>query len=258
MKILGRTQMIPGVTIEEAIHCIKELGFDGVEIGIVNREFQIRDEFFEEGFVQRIKKCLQENDLKYYSVGGHMDFTEREEILELLKKAIVITGELGAEVMIINGARRYEELPFEEQWSKQVECVKQLCAVAEENNIYLAVEFEPDFVVDSTASLMKLFEEVNSPMLKMNADIGHMFLQDEDPMATLDICGKYIVHAHVENMGRGVHDHLVPYEGDMDLKAYLQKLKSVGFDNTASLDLYKYDYIEVSPKSLAYLREIGA
>ena len=57
----------------------------------------------------------------------------------------------------------------------------------------------------------------------MNADIGHMFLQDQDPLALIDKCGPYIVHAHLENM-KGVHNHLVPYEGDMDLTAYLQSL----------------------------------
>ena len=51
-------------------------------------------------------------------------------------------------------------------------------------------------------------------------------------------------------------DHLVPYEGDMDLTAYLQKLISVGFDGTASLDVYQYDYEAVAEKSVEYLKQI--
>ena len=119
---------------------------------------------------------------------------------------------------------------------------KELCRIAEEYEVYLAVEFEPGFVIDNSELLLKAFDQIGSPILRMNADIGHMFLQDPAPLASIDKCGPYIVHAHLENMKKGIHNHLVPYEVDMDLTAYLQKLISVGFDGPASLDVYQYDY----------------
>jgi len=63
-------------------------------------------------------------------------------------------------------------------------------------------------------------------------------------------------------MAAGVHEHLLPQEGDMDLKVYLQALQSVGYTGPLSLDLYKHDYEVVAPGATAYLRgllvEIGA
>jgi sugar phosphate isomerase/epimerase len=66
--------------------------------------------------------------------------------------------------------------------------------------------------------------------------------------------GSKIVHCHVENMCAGVHDHLLPQEGDMDLGVYLQALADVGFQGGLALDLYKYDYEAIAPKAIEYLR----
>jgi sugar phosphate isomerase/epimerase len=98
----------------------------------------------------------------------------------------------------------------------------ELCKIAEDCGIFLAVEFEPGFVVDSTALLLASFDEIVSPALRVNADIGHIFLQDPDPMRPIAACAGRIVHAHLENMKKGVHNHLVPWEGDMDLPAYIR------------------------------------
>ena len=256
MYILGRTQMIPTDSYEDAVRRIMAKGFDGVEIGIYNRNFEIRESFFEEDFAERMKVCMAENGVKAYSVGAHMDYTESEEKLRAVINAVKVTAKLGAKQMIINGAIRKEEIPYEEQWNKFIENTKQICAEAERQNVYLAMEFEPGFVADNTEKMLKAFKEIHSPMLLVNADIGHVFLQDGDPMEALTKCRGLIIHAHLENMATGVHNHLVPWEGDMDLKEYLTKLKELGFDGNASLDVYQYDYEAVAEESVAYLKGV--
>jgi sugar phosphate isomerase/epimerase len=52
----------------------------------------------------------------------------------------------------------------------------------------------------------------------------------------------------------GVHDHLIPQEGDMDLAAYLAVLAGTSFTGGLALDLYKYDYEAVAGEAIAYLR----
>ena len=227
-----------------------------MEIGIYDREFQIRPAFFTEDFPERMKACMEKNGVKAYSVGAHMDYTESEEKLQAIIKAVGVAAKLGAKQMIINGAIRKEELTFEEQWDKLIADTKLICAEAEKQNVYLAMEFEPGFVADNTEKMLKAFKEIHSPMLLVNADIGHVFLQDEDPMAALEKCRGLVVHAHLENMAKGVHNHLIPWEGDMDLKAYLSKLKEIGFDGNASLDVYQYDYESVAEESVAYLKKV--
>lgn len=257
MYLLGRTQMIPAATYEEAVARIMKQGFDGVELDIYDINFQPRKEFFEDGFASKIKACLNAFGVKAYSVGAHMDFTESEDKFQTVERAIPIAAAAGADTVIINGAARREGDDFADQWERQINGMRALCRTAKRYGVYLAVEFEPGFVIDNSELLLKAFDRIGSPVLRMNADIGHMFLQDPDPMASIEKCGPYIIHAHVENMKKGVHNHLLPYEGDMDLRAYLQKLASVGVDGPASLDVYQYDYEAVAERSVEYLRELS-
>jgi sugar phosphate isomerase/epimerase len=120
--------------------------------------------------------------------------------------------------------------------------------------VILADEFEPGFILGSTADLHRLFQAIPSPNLMANLDVGHVFLCDPDPMEAIASLKGKIAHVHIENMEAGVHRHLVPQEGDMDMTAYLKALRDTGFDGALALDLYEQDYEAVAPESLTYLR----
>jgi len=256
MYLLGRVQMLAPTPYAEGVKLLMEKGYDGIEFGISDREFKPRPEFYAPGFAEEMKKVIAECGVKAYSVSAHMDYTESEEIFNAVHDAIRVAKEMGAPLVIINGAKRNEGLPFEEQWATQIAKTKELCNYAEELGIELAMEFEPGFVIDTTELMLKAFKEIDSPVMKVNADIGHVFLQDPDPLAAIASCKGLIIHAHLENMKTGIHNHLVPYEGDMDLPAYIAALKAADFDGMAAFDAYQYDYMEIADASVKYFKEI--
>jgi sugar phosphate isomerase/epimerase len=57
-------------------------------------------------------------------------------------------------------------------------------------------------------------------------------------------------------MAQGVHDHLLPHEGDMPLAEYIRALGEVGFSGGLALDLYKHDYEAVAPAAIACIRAL--
>lgn len=257
MYWLGRTQMLAGASYEDGVRRLMAAGFDGVELGVYDKDFRLRPEFFATGFARRMKFLFQECNVQAYSVGAHMDYVEYSECFDAVRRTIPIAKQMGAAVVIITGAMRKEGVPIDRQYEAQRQKTRQLCRVAEENDVKLAMEFEPGFVIDHTNILLRLIREVNSSALKINLDIGHVFLQDPDPLQAIAMCKGLVAHAHVENMQHGVHNHLVPYEGDMDLAAYLAQLKRIGFDGCAALDVYQYDYEKVAAESLRYLRRLA-
>ena len=87
-------------------------------------------------------------------------------------------------------------------------------------------------------------------------DIGHAFLCDPDPLAAIRELGSRIVHAHLEDMRRGVHDHRLPGDGDMDLGAFFRVLAETGFQGVAALDLYGYDYEAIAATTIAQVRRL--
>ncbi len=61
---------------------------------------------------------------------------------------------------------------------------------------------------------------------------------------------------HIEDMKIGVHNHVLPGEGDMDLSWYVKTLAQVGYRGGLALDLYGQDYEQVAGGAIRYIREL--
>jgi len=252
MKFLGRTQMLSQYPLVDSLSVIKQLGFDGVEICVERQDWSLHS--LDTFPTAALREAVAELGLAPHSFSFHQNFIFDDERFELTKQAIPMTRELGTKIFVYSGAVGHTG--DADEWRRMVERTRVFVEIAEEHGVVLAQEFEPNFVVGSTADLLRLFDEIPSPNLAANLDLGHVFLCDPDPMQAIRAVGDKIVHCHVSNMPTGLHDHLVPGEGDMDLSAYLQAVADVGFDGGLALDLYKYDYEAVAAQAVADLRGV--
>ena len=254
MRFFGRTQPLARYPIATCLERIAALGFDGVELCLEN------DDLHPSTLTPERARCLgdqiQALNLTPFSVSYHRDYVYDEAILAQTLHAIRLTPLMGSTVFVFGNARPRSGDAAE--WRLLVERTRCLVAEAEACGVLLAEEAEPGFIVDSTAKLLRLFEDIPSAHLAANLDLGHMFLQDPDPLAAIAQVGAKIAHGHVENMRAHVHDHQLPQEGDMDLRAYLAALRRAGFEGGLALDLYRHDYEAVAPEALAYLRGLLA
>lgn len=256
MKLWGRTQPLSNYPIEECLAVLARVGFDGVEVCLENPD--IAPALLTEARIKQVRERIHDLGLAPFSVSYHKDYTYDDNEFDLTKRAIRATRAFGADVFVMAGtkARATDAASAAEEWRRMLARFRELVAVAEENGVIIAEEFEPGFIVGTTEQLLRLFDEIPSPNLKANLDLGHVFLCDPDPLAAIAQVGSRIVHVHVENMQAGVHDHLLPQEGDMDLPAYLKALAQVGYDGCLTLDLYRQDYEAAAPEAIAYLRSI--
>ncbi len=254
MQILGRTQPLAKYPVLQALEVIKELGFDGVEICLENED--MASGTLTPETIAAVRQQVAELGLKPFSISYHVDYLYSDAYFETSKTVIQMTPEFGTNLFIFSGPARRTGGAAE--FARMVERTRELAEIAERSGVIMAEEFEPDFVVGTTAQLLQLFAEVDSPALAANMDLGHVFLCDPDPVAAILDVGDRIVHCHIEGMATGVHDHLLPHEGDMDLKAYLEALRTAGYDGPLSLDLYKHDYEAVAPDAIAYIRGLLA
>ena len=249
---MGRTQPLKKYPILETLVLIKEMGFSGVEICLENND--INPNLLTDELICSIKNRLDILALDPVSVSYHKNYIYNDSEFLKIKQAIPWTNKFGSNIFIISGGKKRTK--NEGEWSRMLKRTKELVQIAEENNIILALEFEPNFVIGTTEELLRLFNEIPSPNLAANCDLGHVFLCDPNPLAAIRKTGKKIVHCHIENMKTNVHDHLVPEEGDMDLIKYLDCLKKTGFSGGLALDLYKYDYESVGTGSADYLKKL--
>jgi len=251
MKFFGRTQPLSKYPILDCLDVIKRLGFDGAEICLEN------DDIAPDKLTpQRVAAVRERATALFgaYSISYHKDYIYDDALFEWTKQAIALTPDFGTDIFVFGG--RPKRAGDEAEWQLMIERTRDLVAVAEQHGVILAQEFEPDFIIGSTVDLLRFFRDIPSPNLAANLDLGHAFLCDPDPLAAIHQIGAKLVHCHIENMATGVHEHLLPHEGDMDLAAYLHALTAVGFEGGLALDLYKHDYEAIAGEALSYLRRL--
>jgi len=252
MQIFGRTQPLSRYPIEECLGVISRVGFDGVEICLENKD--IAPDKLTAQVIETIRGRLADLGLASYSVSYHKNYIYNDSIFRETKEVIPLIRSFGTEVFVFGDTRKRGG--DQEEWKLMIERTRALVEIAADHGVIMAKEFEPGFIVGSTEDLLKMFHQVPSPNLAANLDLGHVFLCDPEPIQAIHQLGDKIAHCHIENMKAGVHNHLLPQEGDMDLSVYLKALAEVGFNGGMALDLYKHDYEAVAGECIAYIREL--
>ena len=145
------------------------------------------------------------------------------------------------------------ELNEKEVYAQLIERTRELCKIAEDSGVRLAIEVEPNQLIHSLKIFFHVAEKVGSPALKLNFDVGHIYLSEVDIEAAIDRSKDFIVYSHIDNMCMGEHCHKLPWEGEIDLRAVYQKLKDTCYDGPVSLDIYLQDYEAAAPQCLDYI-----
>jgi sugar phosphate isomerase/epimerase len=253
LLIAGRNQAVGRLGLEDGFRALKAAGADAVELCHEHTALSPDRMTQPDGaaFARRVGAMVAGAGLKPSAVGWHCEYVTDEANFEKLLKLVPLAPQFGTDIFITSGVGR-GEAPNKAQLL--VERTRALCNAAEENGVRLAIEAEPGFLVGDADSLLRLCEQVGSDALCANLDLGHVFLVESDPVGAIRRLGSRTVHCHVEGMAKGVHKHLVPWEGDLNLAVYLRVLAELGFDGALALDLYRDDYPAVAPDCFTYLR----
>ena len=255
MLIAGRNQVLDHMSLEDGFGALKDADADAVELCVEHPAMSPDTLLTPSGakLARRIGKMVTDAGLKASAVGWHCEYVTNEANFNQLKKLVPLTHEFGTDVFITSGVGR-GEAPNKAELL--VQRTRELCTIAEGCGVRLAIEYEPNFIVGDTASLLRLCDDVGSDALAANLDLGHVFLIEADPLGAIRRLGARTAHCHVEGMATGVHKHLLPWEGDLDLGEYLAVLAEVGFEGALALDLHKADYAAAAPACFSYLRGV--
>lgn len=243
--------------VPAALERMRRLGFDGAEICLEDSSFSLRKELFDRANLEEAAAAAQSLELDCWSFSYHGDYIRDDAVFDCTLQAIRLTPALNTDIFVFSGGCSDKNADHEAERRILIERTAVLTKEAEACGVRLALETEPGFICGTTTDLLDLMDAVDSPALCCNADLGHIFLCDSNPIEAIATLGKRIIHCHVEDMRRGVHDHLVPGRGDIDLAAYLDALERIDFTGPAALDLYGYDYESVVPEAIGYLHMLG-
>jgi hydroxypyruvate isomerase len=162
----------------------------------------------------------------------------RQERIRLISRALEIAKFL--EVPVVNFASGVlkKEVNSEEARKNLVQGIKRCLDNARE--IILAIEPEPNMFIETTSQAIALMQEIASPNLKLNLDIGHVQCCEDDLLDSIAKAIPYTRHAHIEDIKGKVHHHEIPGEGDIDFHSVFQTLKKSNYQHYLSVELYHH------------------
>lgn len=248
---------ITGISLPKSLDRINSLGFRYVDVlahGSGNPRVLNQDER------RRIAHKFQ--DLGLISSGMVMlvpgniassDSKERERCLSYLKSCTEFQAELGGRQVLLGfgGGWKTLETSREETWVNSVNFIKDYCKWLSNFDIFLTLELDPSvyYVINDTASMAKMIEDVDAPNLFANIDIGHLAITREPPK-TLEKLKDRILHVHISDNDGKVHANWIIGRGVTPVSDYLGKLTEMGIDKTCN----RYDETAVASLELG---EIG-
>ncbi len=254
MKFGFRTGGFAGWKIEAVLEELARIGFDGAELCLESAD--MRPENFTRARADELRSFMGRIGLEIASVSYHGDVEPADQRRSNTAKSLEVAKWLDADVLIIN-AERAKDGEEKEQWRDLVNRLKDLTALAEDRGVSVAVEPEPLLVVGDTDDMIRLMEDVNSPRLKVNLDIGHAYITDPSLPDSIRRLGGSIAHTHIEDIKDKVHNHLELGQGGIDFAAMRAAFDEIGYDGYYVLDLFRLgdDPSGVATRTLAALRK---
>jgi sugar phosphate isomerase/epimerase len=185
---------------------------------------------------------------------------ERERRLDFLRRAVDVAAELESEAVSFWSGRAEPSSDEGEALQRLVAGCRALAEHAQRRGVRLAFEPEPGMFVDTMPRFARLHALVAHPAFGLTLDVGHLHCQGETPVVEhLRAWRDWLWNVHLEDMRRGVHDHLMFGEGEMDFAEVLGGLREVGYAGGVHVELsrHSHDAVETARRALAFLRAAG-
>jgi L-ribulose-5-phosphate 3-epimerase len=181
--------------------------------------------------------------------------------LDFLSRAIDLAESLQAESVSLWSGRA--PIPIDEELGldRLSEALKPILERAERAHIPLSFEPEPGMFIDTLERFGQIDDRVRHPLFQLTIDLGHVHCSCEgDWGPLLRQWRTRIVNIHIEDMVRGVHDHLMFGQGTMDFTAVFQALHEINYQGGLHVELSRHSYMgaEAVKTAAAFLKPLLA
>ncbi len=111
-----------------------------------------------------------------------------------------------------------------------------------------ALEPEPGMALETVTEYRTLTERLDprlgAEVPALVLDIGHLYVTGEgEPGEVIPGIADRLVQVHLEDMRRGVHEHLPPGEGDVDFAAVRRALTASGYSGPVCFELSRSSHV---------------
>jgi D-psicose/D-tagatose/L-ribulose 3-epimerase len=226
---------------------IREHGFDGVEITILNLASldtaAVRRELEKNGLGCTVCSVLP-RELSLLAENPDVWKKTKQHLADCVKAtadlgANTIAGPLYSPVGYLPGRRRTEA-----EWKRAVAAYQELGPVLESHRVNVCLEpinrFET-FFLNTTADSVRFCQEVNHPRVGILWDTFHANIEEKNPVVSLESGGSYIRHIHISENDRGI-----PGTGHVDWQGVFQALSRLNYDAWLTIESFGFAMKDLS------------
>jgi L-ribulose-5-phosphate 3-epimerase len=256
----------------EAVALLAELGYRGVAITIDHGPLWPRRESTARE-IGRLKRLLDETGMRsVIETGGRFVLDPRvkheptlvsadpRRRIEFYKYACDLAAELGSDCVSLWSGKVRDAAARDEAAKRLVQGLHEVLDYAAGQGVVIAMEPEPDMLVDSTPEFEKLIIQNELSALRLTLDIGHLHCQGETPIAAvIRRSSGRLANVHLDDMKAGVHEHLMFGEGEIDFAPAMAALSGSGYAGGVYVELNRHSHAaaHATKKAFGFLSQFA-
>ncbi|HLJ12779.1 MAG TPA: sugar phosphate isomerase/epimerase family protein [Planctomycetaceae bacterium] len=168
---------------------------------------------------------------------------ERALRIDFLKRAVDIASDLGSDAVSFWSGTLREPLAAEAAMARLAGGCAEVISHAAARKMKLAFEPEPGMFIETFAQYEQLLEQVDAPLFGLTIDIGHVHCVESGPIGDyLRRWASRLYNVHIEDMRKGVHEHLRFGEGEIDFGPVMQALADVDYRGGVHVELSRHSH----------------
>lgn len=184
----------------------------------------------------------------------------RRRRLDFLKRCCEIAEGLHSSVLSLWSGVPTSDEPHDVLFGRLIAGLREVHDYASARQVKLALEPEPGMFIGTLADFSPLYSAMAAMDFGLTVDLGHLYCQGEEPIpAKLQHWRHAIWNIHIEDMRRGVHDHLFFGDGKMDFPPLATALNEIAYEGAVHVELSRHSHnaVEVAAQSRAFLLAAG-
>lgn len=142
-------------------------------------------------------------------------------------------------------------------FARLTDSLGELLRYAGAKDVRLSLEPEPGMFIDTMSRFEELMKRIDHPNLGLTLDIGHVCcLDDGDVRDHIRRRHERLWNVHVEDMRRGVHEHLMFGQGDIDFEPVFRTLGEIRYAGPIHVELSRHSHnaVEAARQAFEFLR----
>jgi sugar phosphate isomerase/epimerase len=267
------TNGLTDLRLDDALGVLADLGYDGVGLtldhmhldplgpGLADRVARVADRLGALGLdvtVETGARYVLDPRRKHGPSLLDAEPEARAARTALLVTAVKVAADLGAHAVHCFSGIRPSGTSEDAAWEVLGAALCPVLDAAVEAGVPLAIEPEPGHLLESLDDFQRLRAQLGDhPLLGLTLDIGHcQCLEPRRPADCVTAAGPWLRHVQIEDMRRGVHEHLPFGDGEIDFPPVLAALDATGYQGLTVVELPRHSHAgpELARSSMEFLR----